>query len=46
MVPDMIRTSDKSTNDAGQREALRRELLRLIVKNEAQRRDQHKAVGK
>jgi hypothetical protein len=42
----MVRTSDKSATDSGQRDAVRRELLRMIVKNEAQRRDQRKALVK
>jgi len=39
-------TTDKDSAKAGQREALRRQLLKLIVKNEAQRRDGHKASDK
>ncbi len=42
----MVRTSEKSATDSGHRDALRRELLRMILKNEAQRRDQRKALGK
>jgi hypothetical protein len=39
-------TTDKNAATAGQREALRRELLKLIVRNEVQRRDGHKATDK
>jgi hypothetical protein len=42
----MVRTIDKPSTESGQRDALRRELLRMIVKNEAQRRDQRKALDK
>lgn len=42
----MVRTSEKSSIECGQRDAVRRELLRMIVKNEAQRRDQRKALVK
>lgn len=38
MVPAMFQATAKKTAESGQREALRRELLRLILKNEAQRR--------
>jgi hypothetical protein len=38
MVPAMVQTTAQKSADSGQREALRRELLRLILKNEAQRR--------
>ncbi len=40
----MVRTSEKSSTESGQREAVRRELLRMIVRNEAQRRDQRKVL--
>jgi len=39
-------TTRKDPSHEGQRESLRRELLKLIVKNEAQRRDQRKAPAK
>jgi len=42
----VVRTPAPQVSSIGQREALRRELLRLIVKNEAQRRDQRKASDK
>jgi len=38
--------TDKDAATASQREALRRQLLKLIVKNEAQRRGRHKATDK
>jgi hypothetical protein len=42
----MEHTTDKGAAKAGQREALRRELLKLIVKNETQRQTAHKASDK
>ncbi len=42
----MVRTSDSQASTSPQRESLRRELLKLILKNEAQRRDQRKAIDK
>ncbi len=42
----MSRTPNHPPTDAGQREALRRELLARIVRIEAQRRDQRKARQK
>jgi hypothetical protein len=41
----MVRTTTHASKPAD-REALRRELLKLIVKNEARRRDQRKASKK
>ena len=41
----MVRITTNASKPA-EREQLRRELLRLIVKNEAQRRDQRKALNK
>lgn len=42
----MAHVTTKSANPAVDREQLRRELLKLIVKNEASRRDQTKAPSK
>lgn len=42
----MTATSQQEETHAAQREALRRELLKQIVRNEAQRRDQRKAAQK
>jgi hypothetical protein len=42
----MARSSPNSAAPAVDREQLRRELLKLIVRNEAIRRDQTKAPGK
>jgi hypothetical protein len=42
----MARITTNSASPAVDREQLRRELLKLIVKNEASRRDQSKAPGK
>ncbi len=42
----MIRATDKPSATATERELLRLELLRLIIKNEAQRRQQPTVAGK
>ena len=45
-TPNSISTIHDESVHAAQREALRRELLQRIVKNEAQRRDGRKASEK
>ncbi|MEX0678605.1 MAG: hypothetical protein WD063_16105 [Pirellulales bacterium] len=40
----MVLSTPKDSDARERREALRRELLKMIVKNEAQRRDQRKAT--
>lgn len=45
-MPSSIPTTHDESVHAAQREALRRELLQRIVKNEAQRRDGRKASEK
>ncbi len=42
----MVHTIRKDGPETAQRDALRRELLKLILKNEAQRRVEHKASDK
>jgi hypothetical protein len=42
----MARVVTQSANPAVEREQLRRDLLKMIVKSEATRRDQPKADGK
>ncbi len=42
----MVHATEQQPTETGQREALRRELLRLIVKNEQRRRDERKASEK
>jgi hypothetical protein len=42
----MIRTTNPPPQTAAEREALRRELLRLIVKNEARRRGERDSASK